>query len=723
MSIVPGIQLHTQNFDPFYRQILLGGAPGTLDPINNFNSRLVTVADFTRYQNIGLALHQYLDDYVHQIQRPKGAPTTPAGRIFSLNIPGFNQFCSNLMNPSGAAIVWADYGRSTNVEIRKIIDPVDPTISIGKTLRTTAEHCDAGYCDTPTQCFYVIGPPIIQTNNASPVSVTRDGILQLVAEIKDLIKRKVALDSSIPSYKVTFTALTTQDNSYGPAPNPNTVTKCSICGIINRRGKNQKLINCKFSCEHTLEALLLLMTLGLSPFEYATGNALHATYLNAIDFLNEIRCYTYCCERCNQLKAKCQRTSKKDNPGCTIFVKFNGAQFENNTFVYEQFCDKFFNNDFYYHCDDYTKYYIISMLIWFGPDDDISVKEYIEYYFGSKKGGLKDIVLSKAKDATRRGESAYEYITKRIEENVTPLVTALNTTLFGIWGGRFSDMMIFGLLKMIVIQILDIQVTTDGRLVHMTPGTGNVDVPQIGVGGTKNISKINNSLLKYNLKGGVKTIAELADLINYGTLNCIDRPLSFKGSVYTVIATQRFKQLLRRKGIEITPEAEAEAKNVAIQVIDYTNTHPVSAHQTIDHLELNPTDKEIVNSIVDEATEEAVQEAEAKDTAAVAEQYAASPEGQAERLIMLSEERERMLDVERQAKREKEINQAEKKRQEEKKKGFDLRKLNNPRPKLRTGSTENFKLGGTLRKRKTRKNKKTKRRKQKKHLKRKTRKA
>jgi hypothetical protein len=294
-------------------------------------------------------------------------------------------------------------------------------------------------------------------------------------------------------------------------------------------------------------------------------------------------------------------------------------------------------------------------------------------------------VLACAKIDSRGRGSAYDYIKSKIKATVNPLVYWLNITLNNIWGGRFSDMMIFGLLKMIVIQIVDIKVV--GGLTHITKGPVQSKVKRFG--GTKNISKINNSLLNYNLKGGVQSSEELAVLINYGTLNCIDRPLSFKVIVYTVIAAQKFKQLLRQKGIEITPQQEAEGKNVAIEVIETTNTHPQTAHEIIDKLQLNPNQKEVVYSIVQE--------------------YDATQEALAE------ERRKKEFMQQRTAKR------AEEKKKESKTIGkFDRYKVEREQRKNESGMGS---MGGTLHKRKTRKNKrKTKTRKQKKHLKRKTRK-
>jgi hypothetical protein len=705
MSIVPGIQLHTQNFDPFYRQILLGGAPDPLDPINNFNAMLLSVPDFRRYENIGINLQGYFSTYQHVIVR-KGnmhikehdAPSP----IFSVNEAGFNLFCSRLMIPLQARMVWKELGMSVNTEMRKIINSESIFISTGNDLRPTAENCMSGHCPTDNQCVNVIGLPIIQDDSTSAVSATGDKISALITEIRATSKTPSILATTIPSTITNFKDIKTEDDAY----TGDTVTRCSICGIINRRATNNiKFLNCQFSCEHTLEVLLLLMTLGLSPFQYDPGvhSADIALYQAAINFLKMTSCYTYCCQRCNMLKSSCQ-TAKLDY--CTIFVDFDGTQFVNNELIYEFFCEKFFTNEKYYYCDDYIKYHIISILIYYGPNTVPDVNQYINYYFGNNNL-LKDNVLACAKIDSRGYGSAYDYIKSKIKATVNPLVHWLNITLNNIWGRRFSDMMIFGLLKMIVIQIVDIKVV--GGLTHITKGPVQSKVKRFG--GTKNISKINNSLLNYNLKGGVQSSEELAVLINYGTLNCIDRPLSFKGSVYTVIAAQKFKQLLRQKGIEITPQQEAEVKNVAIEVIEATNTHRQTAHEIIDKLQLNTNEKEVVYSIVQEydATQEEAPDEKEVVYSIVQEYDATQEEAPAE------ERRKKEFMQQRTAKR------AEEKKKESKTIGkFDRYKVEREQRKNESGMGS---IGGTLHKRKTRKNKrKTKRRKHKKHLKRKTRK-
>jgi hypothetical protein len=110
-------------------------------------------------------------------------------------------------------------------------------------------------------------------------------------------------------------------------------TVCEYCGYtINIFDKKLKL-----TCEHFLE-ISYLFYLNLITPQDLTNNIVK--YENILNFIRSIKCYTYACAPCNQIKAYIQTNALYFSAGTSIFIDINtNNMLIPNLYIINIFCD------------------------------------------------------------------------------------------------------------------------------------------------------------------------------------------------------------------------------------------------------------------------------------------------------------------------------------------------------------------------------------------------
>jgi hypothetical protein len=265
---------------------------------------------------------------------------------------------------------------------------------------------------------------------------------------------------------------------------------CSICGRL-------RLPDEKFSCEHTLEVLLLIICCTLAP---SAGD--DAIKDQIYEFLRAINAYTWCCKRCNYLKANVQ-----SRIGIFIHVvqdTTGAAGFTRNIPAIDE--------------------YIVQLPSWNH-----------HWFQGTQTYYVNDPVSLQTESR------------QRIHNIIDPLINALNSLYIQLWGS-FQNMMLFGIIKIIAMM---------GKI-NCYPLPKLPKTRKNATGGSK-LTNITNTKIKYNMKGGVTPMEEsvrllsklyrhIPDMINYYALYCTLLP-DFSNIVNIVIKLQRW---LRRSRERIT---------------------------------------------------------------------------------------------------------------------------------------------------------------------------
>jgi flagellar motility protein MotE (MotC chaperone) len=289
--------------------------------------------------------------------------------------------------------------------------------------------------------------------------------------------------------------------------------RCSICG------RQREYPSETFSCEHSLEVLLLAICCSLTP---SIGN--DTILENIYEFLKAINAYTWCCLRCNELKAKIQKSTGvfigvgADTSGKIIFGRDEHA----------------------------IGQYIPHLSTW----ESHIFPGTRPYYFNQPHGST--VLTTDTRD--------------RIYGIIDPLIFALNNIyITSIWG-TFQNMMLFGIIKIIAMM---------GRIYCYPRSTESS-------GGGRVMNNLTNPKIKYNMKGGVVNIEEsvtlitekggidnILQMINYYTLNCT-LLTHFDELVNIVIKLQRWVRRARERinSREITGNDESFYKS------DYSNSSP-----------------------------------------------------------------------------------------------------------------------------------------------------
>jgi flagellar motility protein MotE (MotC chaperone) len=293
--------------------------------------------------------------------------------------------------------------------------------------------------------------------------------------------------------------------------------RCSICG------RQREYPSETFSCEHSLEVLLLAICCSLTP---SIGD--DTILENIYEFLKAINAYTWCCLRCNELKAKIQKKT-----GVFIGVGLD-----------------------------------TSGKIIFGRDNN-AINEYIDilpswnsHWFPGTKPYYATNITSLQHDSKTR-----------IYNIIDPLIFALNNIyITSIWG-TFQNMMLFGIIKIIAMM---------GRIYCYPRSTESS-------GGGRVMNNLTNPKIKYNMKGGVVNIKEsvtlitakggipnILGMINYYTLNCT-LLTHFDELVNIVIKLQRW---VRRVRETIMEREEITNHDKEFVLSDYSSSSP----EDIDHV-------------------------------------------------------------------------------------------------------------------------------------------
>jgi len=315
------------------------------------------------------------------------------------------------------------------------------------------------------------------------------------------------IDTSQPTFKPVRTRQYVESVSQGHFSTPDQCINvigpqewnqtCSICGRQIEPGES-------FSCEHTLEVLLLIICCTLSP---SVGD--EEIRRQIYEFLTAINAYTWCCERCNMLKAYIQGSS-----GIFINVVTTSTAHGIPT---TNFCR-----------------------------NELAIGQYIPILFsswgtryfitGTESYYIHDPTTAKYFELTTDTQT-------RIHGIIDPLINALNSLYIPLWGS-FQNMMLFGIIKIIAMM---------GKI-NCYPLPKLPKTPKNPTGGSK-LTNITNTKIKYNMKGGVTPMEESMELIkqldilrliNYYALHCTELP-DFSDIVNIVIKLQRWLRRSREK--------------------------------------------------------------------------------------------------------------------------------------------------------------------------------
>jgi hypothetical protein len=217
------------------------------------------------------------------------------------------------------------------------------------------------------------------------------------------------------------------------------------------------------------------------------------------EFLRAINAYTWCCKRCNYLKANVQ-----SRIGIFIHVvqdTTGAAGFTRNIPAIDE--------------------YIVQLPSWNH-----------HWFQGTQTYYVNDPVSLQTESR------------QRIHNIIDPLINALNSLYIQQLWGSFQNMMLFGIIKIIAMM---------GKI-NCYPLPKLPKTRKNTTGGSK-LTNITNTKIKYNMKGGVNTIQQSVEiikklnipgLINYYALNCTLLP-DFSNIVNIVIKLQRWLRRSREK--------------------------------------------------------------------------------------------------------------------------------------------------------------------------------
>jgi len=509
--------------------------------------------------------------------------------------------------------------------------------------------------------------------------------------------------------------------------------RCDYCGIELNSFSNVPGIppgTKPAACEHLLEVIPLLMTLGITPSDIYIQNTV--VYQNIIEIITKLGCYKYACQHCNLAKAQIQRESilvevaRDPGTGQYIFIPNNPSigAFGIEYFTYQ---GHLFDND---DARDEQIDYILNLLIPPTAIDVIAINiDGLTFNLPADKVPLKELLKQNYYDEERYKSlpASSQTAMKTAIENLSKHTFTASDGSIVPGGATNVSWLVYPMVNVLVTnlnQLLTAAYIPDMRAL-LTLGTVKIfarialtqnrfKLQPIAGGRRKYYTnkKVINKISNFFLKGGngfVDNLQLLKGLNN--AIECIinkDLTTVITKSHSTLKETVQ-KVISMNRTLTVWQSAHTAPINIASeQIKDFLND-PRNQYIDPDNSYIDYINEEFYSNsdCIDEDMDRIDEDMDRID-------------GDMDR-IDEHMDRRGILNRQRQAKREKEINQARERKKKKKKEGYES-KLD-VRSKMKADNTGNFKLGGTLRKRKTRKNKrKTKTRKQKKHLKRKTRK-